>query len=86
MGLLWGARIGLARIFGSREVELVNAGALGGFDVVSADLRGCASGVAVGAVVFWGFLGALIAVQRFERRRRVELRRRARAEWQRSSR
>ncbi len=81
VGLAWWVRVGLARLFSSAEADFVSSSALARLDAVSPELRASFTGLAVGAVVFWGFVAAIGWAHRRERRRRVALRRLARAAW-----
>lgn len=81
VGVAWAVRAGFAGV----DVELFAPGPWG-LHAISADMRAFFTGFGVAVVAFWVFVAALAWAYRRERRLRVELRRRARAEWHRSSR
>jgi hypothetical protein len=83
VGVAWAGRVGFARFVGTPDADLFAPGQ-SGLDAVSADTRAFFTGFGVAVIAFWAFVAALGVAYRRERRRRVELRRRARAVWQRS--
>lgn len=79
VGMLWATQTLATSVFGTGPPTVVTAGPLAPLGGVRPDARAFCTGLVVGAITCWCFVLALGAARRVERRRRVELRRRARA-------